>query len=217
MSDLYDSEFRYQDWTTIKGILPEVMRGFQENEQLRPGWLAEMKHAYQYLLNLPNFDFASYFDGALETSLPEPSRDFLIFLWEQLFPSEPWKTMFSPEVEVVWNGSRNLPKDKELVSRLTGEFGYPSSGAQLLVQEIGKLDLQLHDAFNLWWCTGQIPTVEIDGYTVQKLMIEKQMNPIAAILTLDGLLKSPSAMKASLQRGYDRVTVRRLPALPPRS
>lgn len=99
----------------------------------------------------------------------------------------------------------SIPSRSELTTRLTNELGYPQSGAQLIADKIERLRPELHEAFGLWWNTGEMPVVEVEGYTVARLVKDYSLNPLAALLTLDWLLREPEAAKATIGRGHDRV------------
>ncbi len=94
-----------------------------------------------------------------------------------------------------------------LLARLSNEFGYPPHGAELIATDLTALAPALQVAFELWWTSGQISPLIIEGYNIETLMREHGMNPIAAILTLDWLVREPEPAKASLKRGHDRVTM----------
>lgn len=54
--------------------------------------------------------------------------------------------------------------------------------------------------------TGVVPKqYETEGYSVQQLMTERGMNPIAALLTIGWLMQEPEIAKASLKKGSDHV------------
>lgn len=99
----------------------------------------------------------------------------------------------------------NEPTKKSIVNRLTIEFEYPKRGANIIVQKIRGMQSPLRLEFYKWWHTGDIPTFEVEGYTLVELMSEHNMNPIAAFLTLDWILREPAKAKASLERGHDQV------------
>jgi hypothetical protein len=93
----------------------------------------------------------------------------------------------------------------DLVSRLIGEFGYSSHAADITARELMAADPRIQEAFSHWWKTGEIVEFETEGYNVQRLADEHGMNPVAAYLTLDWLVKEPEAALASLKRGHDWV------------
>jgi hypothetical protein len=94
----------------------------------------------------------------------------------------------------------------ELVTRLVSEFGYPLQGAQMVAEKLLACGPEIKAAFLYWWNEGSLDDLVVEGYTVQRLMEEHGMNPIAAFLTLDWLMREPEKAKVSLARGHDRVT-----------
>ena len=92
-----------------------------------------------------------------------------------------------------------------LVPRLIAEFGYPAEGARIVAEKIAACGPQVRAAFAMWWQTGELTDLEIEGYTVERLMAEHNMKPIAAFLTLDWLGREPEKARASLRRGHDRI------------
>lgn len=92
-----------------------------------------------------------------------------------------------------------------LVPQLVGELGYSPHAADIVARELIEAAPRVRDVFFQWWETGKIAELEVEGYSVQRLMDERNMNPVAACLTLDWLIKEPEAALASLARGYDWV------------
>ncbi|MGE5653141.1 MAG: hypothetical protein ACM3ZQ_02580 [Bacillota bacterium] len=97
---------------------------------------------------------------------------------------------------------KDLNKE-ELTQHLMTEFSYPARGAALVAEKLMKLHPELEAQFVIWWHNGSLPRVTVEEYTVERLMHEHSMNPIAAMLTLDWLLREPEQAKASLKRGHD--------------
>lgn len=95
---------------------------------------------------------------------------------------------------------------ESLIPRLCYEFNYPENGARILVSKLIKCNPIIQNAFSIWWEKGIIPSeLEIEGYSMERLINEHGMNPIAAFLTLDWLLREPQKAKQSLQKGHDQV------------
>lgn len=96
-----------------------------------------------------------------------------------------------------------IPED--LRHALESEFGYPRKGAELVANKLDHLSPQIARLLEQWWITREIPALELEGYTVERLMREHSMNPIAAFLTMDWILREPTAATTSLHRGKDEV------------
>lgn len=99
----------------------------------------------------------------------------------------------------------NIIQKEELITRLVGELEFSQNSAWSTADELLNLHNTLQAEFLQWWHTGKLPEVVVEGYTVASLMTEYQMQPIAAILTLDWLIREPEDAKASLAYGYDEV------------
>jgi hypothetical protein len=92
-----------------------------------------------------------------------------------------------------------------VIERLCHEFGYSAQGARLIVDKLDRLDGEILFAFQRWWQDGTLPDYEAEGYTIERLMTGHGMNPIAAFLTLDWLVREPEKALISLRKGHDRL------------
>ena len=92
-----------------------------------------------------------------------------------------------------------------LIPQLMSELNYSYQGAQLVVVKLRQSAPEIQAAFTTWWQSGHIPELEVNSYNVERLMQHHSMNPIAALLTLDWLMREPAKALASLQRGHDEV------------
>lgn len=99
-------------------------------------------------------------------------------------------------------------------TRLVSEFGYPEPAAALVAEGVRHLSELVADAFQRWWSTAAPPdaTVQMDGYTEERLMAQYGMNRIVAFLTLDALLSEPDMTRTVLVHG--RQVVRFAPSPP---
>lgn len=93
----------------------------------------------------------------------------------------------------------------DLLMRITTEYGYPLPRAESAVQKLLNLQPQLRPAFEAWWGSGHFPDIEVEGYSIESLMKEFGMNPIAAFLALDWLIRDPETARALIKRGFDRI------------
>jgi hypothetical protein len=93
----------------------------------------------------------------------------------------------------------------DVAPRLVEEFGYRPAAAERVAQRLTSIDPVIRDAFWQWWQTGSLdPALEVEGYTVDRLMSEYGLNPVAAFSTLDGLKNAPQLTLDTLRRGFDR-------------
>lgn len=97
----------------------------------------------------------------------------------------------------------------DVIARLIDEYNYPTKGAQLVATKLEALTIEVRPYFERWWAGGPIPNLQIERYTVRRLMEEHGMNPIAGFLTLDWLVREPEMALASLKKGHDKINVSR--------
>lgn len=96
-------------------------------------------------------------------------------------------------------------EEKDLVPRLVSEFGYPERGARVVAEDLVKCSPQVKEAFASWWNDGILGELQVEGHTVQQLMEEHGLTPIAAFLTLDWLSRDREEALAALAQGHDWV------------
>jgi len=97
------------------------------------------------------------------------------------------------------------PSRDEIIKRLVREFGYADWHAPRVADDIASFALPIAEAFSRWWQTGELPTMDVEGYTAARLAAEWHLQPVAVFLTLDWLLRDPEQAVAALRRGYDHV------------
>ncbi|MCX6344888.1 MAG: hypothetical protein NT018_07420 [Armatimonadetes bacterium] len=100
-----------------------------------------------------------------------------------------------------------FPNKEEIVQRLVNEFGYSDYGAGLMADKARKLDPTLRHEFLRWWNTGSTTEIAVEGYTVERLMRENSQNLLAALFTLDWLLREPDKAIAAIEEGHDVVRI----------
>jgi hypothetical protein len=98
----------------------------------------------------------------------------------------------------------SIPSRPERIARLTDDMGFSSPKAELMADSLEGLHPDLHEGFMLWWNTGELPAMEVEGYTAEFLVKEHGFTPLAALLTLSSLRRDPGPAKATLTR-YDEV------------
>lgn len=94
--------FDYEDWSSAEPLLPAFTADLEKWNAQYPGFLNRFKLAYQYMLSLEEFAVGDYVEDILIFGFPRPDRDFLIFVWERVFPGEPWKREFPADMVVNW-------------------------------------------------------------------------------------------------------------------
>ena len=100
---------------------------------------------------------------------------------------------------------QSLLNTEETVRKLVSQWGYPESGARKVAIMLSQLRPALAMQVAQWWESGKPVQFEVEGCDVESLKAEHGMNEIAAILTLDWLLRDPAPALAQLGRGHDQV------------
>lgn len=92
--------------------------------------------------------------------------------------------------------------EEQVRERLITEFGYPPEQAGITAEKLLHLESGLQTDFEEWWETGRLPETEVEGFTVKRLMEQRELNPVAAFLSLDWLLREPKIAKETLSRQW---------------
>ena len=92
---------------------------------------------------------------------------------------------------------------KKLRERLIDDFDYPEVNVDMVVGKIEAMSPDVYAAFEMWYNTGNVVDIEIEGYNFAAVKEKSEkMNPIAVYLTLDWLAREPVKAKAALMRPY---------------
>jgi hypothetical protein len=70
-----------------------------------------------------------------------------------------------------------------------------------IISSIEKADGRIRDAFDRYLLSEEKPELTIEGYSFDDLVNKRGVNPIAAFLTLNWLIKSPEQVRISLSKG----------------
>ena len=92
---------------------------------------------------------------------------------------------------------------EKIEERLPGV--YSDKGMEIVLDNILVMDISVRNNVEEYLKTGEVQSMEVEGYTVESLMQERNMNPLAAYLTLDWLIREPEKAKESLSRKVDYV------------
>ncbi len=93
---------------------------------------------------------------------------------------------------------------QELIDRLVSEFDYKDYEAPLIADNLLASSPVVQAVFEKWWRGGELDKrLEVQGYTLQRLMDEYALKPIGALLTMDWLIREPGKALAALAEGYD--------------
>ena len=93
-----------------------------------------------------------------------------------------------------------------LRTQLIRDFDYPPDGAEMVADDFIQAGAPIRLALKGWLTDGTIPSLEVQGFTVRRLMGDYRMNIFAALLTLDSLSKNPDRALATLKKGLERLT-----------
>jgi len=91
---------------------------------------------------------------------------------------------------------------QEIIDLLLKEE-YPEFMLDDMVEEIENMPDNIQCAFEEWVKSNQLPSIEIEGYSLRKLIEEFQMKTIGAFTTLSWLQTNPVEAKEALASGYD--------------
>ncbi len=101
---------------------------------------------------------------------------------------------------------------QDLVPRMTGELGYKSDLAERVARRLVVTTDPIRFAFWRWWTTGEIDRlIEVEGYTIDRLMTEQYLAPLAAFSTLAWLQSDPQQALRSFQRRERKPHFRSVP------
>lgn len=92
----------------------------------------------------------------------------------------------------------------EIIRVLVDELGYSQREAELTADDLLDLHPSLQAAFSQWLRSRTAANLEAEGFTTQKLMLNKKFTYPAALIALDWLLKEPETAKAALSQDIIR-------------
>lgn len=75
-------------------------------------------------------------------------------------------------------------RELEVTEWLVRTRGLEPGHARAMAVRLLSSAPRLRGAFQKWWLTGRVEDVEVDGYSLRRLVDEKGMTPLGALLTL---------------------------------
>lgn len=78
---------------------------------------------------------------------------------------------------------------------------YPDYMLEQTADKVERMDERIKAAFEEWVDNDVIPTIEIEGWSYNKLVEKFKMRPVAAFLVLDWLTREPEKAAKALKRG----------------
>lgn len=95
----------------------------------------------------------------------------------------------------------SLTDKNAVIARLQSEWGYPTRGAELVADKLASLSGPLKELALRWWETGAPITEEFHGYTMTSLKEKHGLSEVAAVLTLDFLIRDPDNARKQIAQG----------------
>lgn len=78
---------------------------------------------------------------------------------------------------------------------------YPQYMLEQTADKLKNMNSNLKEAFENWANNGTIPTVEVEGWSYNRLIEKFNMRPVAAFLALDWLIRDPEKASKSFKKG----------------
>jgi uridine phosphorylase len=91
--------------------------------------------------------------------------------------------------------------DREKIIMILCAESYPEFMLEQTADKVEKLTPNINEAFEMWADTGNVPQIEIEGFTFTSLREKFNMRPVAVFLALDWLTREPQKAKVALNRG----------------
>lgn len=94
---------------------------------------------------------------------------------------------------------------EELSLLLENKANCPKEKLELLLAKIESWNDDLKESLYQWLLNDIIPEIACSEYSVRRLMVDKGMKVVAALMTIDWLRREPENAKKTLKRGVDRI------------
>ncbi len=75
-------------------------------------------------------------------------------------------------------------REVELTNWLVESKGLDAGHARAMAVRLLSSTPRIRGAFQKWWLTGRVEDIEVEGYSLRRLVEEKGMSPFGALLTL---------------------------------
>lgn len=89
----------------------------------------------------------------------------------------------------------------ENILNILVQRGYPEKKAQVVGEDLSRIDPQLTSILDAWISTGEENDFEVEGYRLIQLKEKFKMSFPAALLTIDWLIKDPQNAIQCIVRG----------------
>lgn len=99
--------------------------------------------------------------------------------------------------------------NNELINKITVQYPSLFSGEKrdLLQESLIKMSPVIKYCLEQYLTDGTVLELNLLGHSLNSLVNEHQMNPVAAFLTLDWIVREPLAATRSVNSGHDRVVL----------
>jgi hypothetical protein len=92
--------------------------------------------------------------------------------------------------------------ETSIAQRLSSNLGYSAAESRSAAAKLIRLQPSTHEAFLNWWQSGVMDSsFSVDGISIAGLMESRGINPVAALLIVDWLLRDPVEAKKALKYG----------------
>lgn len=91
-------------------------------------------------------------------------------------------------------------REVELTRWLCERHGLDGDHARAVAARLLSSTPRIRGAFQKWWLTGRVEELEVEGYSLRRLVREKGMSPIGALLTLSLLAARGDDVREELDR-----------------
>ncbi len=91
----------------------------------------------------------------------------------------------------------------ELMNWLREVHGLEATHAGAVATRLLSTAPRIRGAFLRWWLTGQVEDLEVEGFSLRRLVNERGMSPIGALLTLSLLTADERVTPEELSRGEE--------------
>lgn len=88
--------------------------------------------------------------------------------------------------------------NKTLRETLVEKYDYMESKVDGVVEKISKFSPKVMESFEKWFNTGEVDSIEVEGFTIKDILDKKKMTIVSAYITLDWLHRDPKQAKAAL-------------------
>lgn len=79
--------------------------------------------------------------------------------------------------------------------------GYPENAAYILAEDLSRVSAKLEPCLNVWLESGKELDFSAGGFSIRGLMQKFQMQYLAALLSIDWVIKDPANATVAINKG----------------